>query len=155
MSLQSLEVMISLALENRSYKADEEEHSHEWWVFRRSCELFTLWLYILFAIATIVAVAQIYLTNGLLMGRNVDTESQAVNDLTSTSIKEDDLYPSLNISGLNEVLYLRTFKREQFSPLREETVPESGKKVYTIEQLLSMRPQTQTGISREILKNFD
>lgn len=89
------------------------------------------------------------------MGRNVDTESQAVNDLTSTSIKEDDLYPSLNISGLNEVLYLRTFKREQFTPLREETVPESGKKVYTIEQLLSMRPQTQTGISREILKIFD
>lgn len=154
MGLQSLEVMTLVALENRSYKADEDEYSHEWWVFRRSCELFTLWLYILFAIATIVAAAQIYLTNGLLLGRDVDTESQAVNDLTST-IKEDDLYPSLNLSGLNEVLYLRTFKREQFALLRERTVPESGKKVYTIEQLLSMRPRTQTGISREILKIFD
>lgn len=155
MGLQSLEVMSSVVLETRSYKADENEHSHEWWVFRRSCELFTLWLYILFAIATIVAAAQIYLTNGLLLRSNVDTESQAVNDLTSTSIKEDDLYPSLNLSGLNEVLYLRTVKREQFTPLRERTIPESGKIVYTIEQLLSMRPQTQTIISREILKIFD
>lgn len=141
--------MISIALSNHSRTADDGTSSDDWWVFWKSCELFGLYLYITFALLTIGAAVEIYFSNKHTVEASIDAENQVGNLSSQVSMTETDLYPMINLAGDSDLLYLRKFKKEQIVASKQAVREKSNKRIYTIEDLLSMRPETQVGISRE------